>query len=249
MEHGSAGRAKRCRTQTRSTGAKGLRKSAIVAAGLLTLTIGGACVSEPGETNPLSSAREQALAATSSSANCPGTFTYHFFGYGGTQQSFNTFHGFSQDTHHIGTVANDLECLGYGIGSINAIYDQDDLVVNGEYRLCCNNNCAPSISRVSFTLDDASCGGCPGTFVYHFSGYGGTQQYDVTFRGLSGDSHHIGTIANDAECLGYGIGSINAVYDQDDHLVNGEHRLCCNNNCGPSITRVSFRPDDPKCVQ
>jgi len=226
------------------------RKQAILATSLLILTLCEACVSEPSDTKPLQSARVQELAVPSSPVtNCPGTFIYHFSGYGGSQQYYRTFHGFSQDTHHIGAVANDAECLSYGIGSINAIFDENNLLVNGEYRLCCNNNCAPSISLAAFTWDDAACGTCPGTFVYHFSGYGGAQQYDVTFRGLRGDHHHIGTVANDAECLRYGIGSINAVYDQNNHLVNGEYRLCCNNNCGPSITNVTFTADDLTCTQ
>lgn len=110
-------------------------------------------VTDQASTVNVASGHDDIRPSSADSSNCPGTFVYHFSGYGGSQQYFNTFHGFSQDTHHIGTVANDAECLSYGIGSINAIYDENNILVNGEYRLCCNNDCGPSISLVSFTLD------------------------------------------------------------------------------------------------
>lgn len=207
------------------------------------------------------------------SCECTGTYRYWFSGYNGTQQYPRTFRGTSSDSHSIGALSGEPHCLStYGIPSTNAIYDQRGELVDGEWQLCCNNSCGPSITFQYFLPDNpgpgcelrsvpscndglqngaeagVDCGGpcgpcpCPGTFTYWFSGYGGSQQYPRTFHGISTDTHHVAYLAS-STCLRYGISGVYAIYDQNGAVVDGEHETCCANACGPSISFVSFTPD------
>jgi len=84
-----------------------------------------------------------------------------------------------------------------------------------------------------------------GTWVLHYSVYGGAQQYNVTFTGRLHDSHSIGVrpsldVQPTCQTI-YGISTANVVVNQNGQLVDGEYNLNCNNDTG-ILTFVSFTP-------
>lgn len=159
------------------------------------------------------------------------------------------------------TYYQDLDGDGYGssASSLSACSQPEGYVENSSD---CNDSSAsvePGSVEIANEVDD-NCDGMidegltctastPGTYVYWFSGYSGSQQYSRTFHGLSGDSHSIGTLSGYEECLSYGIPSVNVIRDQNGNLVDGEYRLNCSNDNTMTITFLDFTPDTSSCTR